>query len=57
MDDVCGKFNPTKYSTLDLLPAYKNFKTELEDLEVAMKELNFTRTEKPFGGTCQKFGT
>ena len=45
MDDVCGKFNPTKHSALELLPAYKNFRCKLEVLEVVIKELNFTRTE------------
>ena len=45
MEDICGKFNPAKYSTLDILPHYKNFRTELNDLEKAMKELNFSKTE------------
>ena len=45
MDEICGKFNPAKYSTLDILPHYKNFRMELNDLEKAMKELNFSKTE------------
>ena len=45
MDKICGKFNPAKYSTLDILPHYKNFRMELNDLEKAMKELNFSKTE------------
>ena len=44
VEDVCGKFNPSKYNSTEIFSAYQNFKIELLDLEECMVQFRYTST-------------
>ena len=46
IDEVCTVFDPQKYSPLDQLKAYKNWRLEVDDLTATMERLGYSQARQ-----------